>query len=482
MDPKYELSVTSKKSEDFFDWYTQAITKSKLILYSDISGIYILLPTAQNIWENIQAYLNIQLKKQDIQNAYFPLLITKKNLELEKNHIAGFFPEVAWVTHAGSSELSEKLAIRPTSEVAIYSVLPNLIRNYTDLPLKLNQWCSVVRWEFKDPIPFIRSREFNWSETHTAHRTESEANSEIQIAINIYRDIYKNLMAVPVISGFKTEFEKFAGADRTATLETFIPEPGKAIQAATAHNLGQNFSKIFNIKYQDINNQNLLVWQNSWGITTRAIGITIMTHGDDKGIIIPPNLAPVQIIIIPILIKNKYQEIINYTNNIYDKIKNNFRVQLDNRQHTPGWKFNYWETMGVPLRIEIGLQEIAANQINLIKRNSHQKITLDINSDLNSELSNILKNIQAELYISAETKLYNNITKPNSLSEFESNLNNKKMVLIKWCNTDDCHQNIKNKYHAKSLCIPDEIPEIANLNCLVCNNPGKITVLFGRSF
>jgi len=481
----HEMGITVQKGTDFHDWYKQLLIKAKLINYYDISGCYVLLPNSYGIWEQIQKYLDHEFKKLGVENVYFPLFITKKNLEMEKHHIEGFTPEVAWVTKSGNSDMNEPIAVRPTSECAIYPILPNLIKSHNDLPLKFNQWCNVVRWEFKDPVPFIRSREFLWNEGHTSFSTQEEAQSEVKIMIDVYQKTYKNLLALPVIKGLKTESEKFAGADATYTVESYIPEIGKGVQAATAHCLGQNFSKMYKIQYQDIDGENKLVWQNSWGFTTRSIGIMLMTHGDDKGVIVPPYVAPIQIVIIPIPFKNKETQIMEYIEKLQYKLSSNFRVHVDNRNHKPGWKFNYWETMGVPVRLEIGPKDVANNKITVCKRNDFVKSTIDNDNHLDEALRTIFANIHDQLYHKANVQLLSNISIPTNSGEFIKNLDNKKLCLIKWCNHEACEENIKEISKAKSLCIPLDLEmKISDdvKKCIMCNRDATIEVLFGRSF
>ena len=328
------LGLSAKKEEDFASWYTQAITFSEMIDYSDISGCYILRPWAYFIWEQIQSWFDEQIKALGVQNTYFPMFVSERALNTEKDHVEGFAPEVAWVTKSGSSDLAEPIAIRPTSETIMYPFFAKWIRSHRDLPLEINQWCNVVRWEFKDATPFLRSREFLWQEGHTAHVSCEEAQQRVLSILDLYRQVYEDLLAVPVVKGVKTESEKFAGGLHTTTVEAFINGSGRSIQGATSHNLGQNFGKMFKIHYEDDQGDRAIPWQTSWGLTTRTIGVCVMVHGDDKGLVLPPRIAPIQVIICPIAMKNiDYSELTAYADGIRTELKAlKYRVDIDARQ------------------------------------------------------------------------------------------------------------------------------------------------------
>lgn len=328
------LALSATKEDNFALWYTQAITLSEMIDYSDISGCYILRPWAFFIWESIQRWLDDEIKKYGVQNSYFPLFVSERALATEKDHVEGFAPEVAWVTKSGTSDLAEPIAIRPTSETIMYPFFAKWIRSHRDLPLQLNQWCNVVRWEFKDATPFLRSREFLWQEGHTAHATFDEAQERVLSILELYRKVYEELLAVPVVKGIKTEVEKFAGGHQTTTVEAYIHGSGRAVQGATSHNLGQNFGKMFKIFYEGEQGERAIPWQTSWGLTTRTIGVCVMVHGDNKGLVLPPRVAPIQVVICPIAIKNlDYAELITYSNRIHAALKAvNIRVEVDDRR------------------------------------------------------------------------------------------------------------------------------------------------------
>jgi len=450
--------ITAEKDE-FSEWFTQLLQKAELIEYTNVSGAYILRPRAFFIWEKVKEYFNNKIKKDGVKNASFPLLIPKSNLIKEKQHVKGFTPEVAWVTKSGNTQLQEPLAIRPTSETIMYPAYAKWIRSYRDLPLRLNQWCNVVRWEFKNPVPFIRSREFLWQEGHSVFATKQEADEEVKKIQDFYADTYKDIYAIPVIKGKKTNKEKFAGAEYTLTVETFLPS-GKAVQGATSHMLGQNFSKAFNIKYIDKNERQQIPYQNSWGITTRSIGIAIMMHSDNKGLVLPPEIAETQIIIIPIIIKKSEKEkIIKKSKEIKEKLKE-FRTEIDLRdEQSPGFKFNEWEMKGTPLRIEVGPRDLKKNQVVLARRDKKEKKEVKINN-LKKEIKKTLQNIHKSLYEKAEKYLKENTTKAKNMQELKNAIKNKKLVKAPWDGTQESEDYIKDKTKgAKILCICEEKPK-----------------------
>jgi len=341
---KEELGLTVKKSEDFNEWYNQVVLKADLIDYSSVSGCIVLKPNSYGVWEKIQRAFDDKIKKTGHRNCYFPMFIPESLLKKEAQHFQGFTPEVAWVTKGGSSELNESLAIRPTSETVMMESYAKWIRSWRDLPLLLNQWNSVVRWEFKHAKPFLRTREFLWQEGHTAHATREDAEKEVMQQLFEYADLIENYMAIPVIAGKKTDREKFAGAEYTTTVEALMPD-GKALQMGTSHLLGQNFSKVFGIKFLDKDEKEKFAWQTSWGLSTRTIGAIVMVHGDDKGLIMPPRIAPVHVVVVPIVFRENKESIITKAKEIAKKLKlKNHAVELDDRDgYTPGWKFNEWE-------------------------------------------------------------------------------------------------------------------------------------------
>ncbi|KAL0483360.1 prolyl tRS [Acrasis kona] len=498
------------KSTNFADWYSEVILRGELIEYYDISGCYILRPNAYFMWEQVQRFIDDHIKELGVSNAYFPLFVTKKALETEKDHVQGFSPEVAWVTKSGDSELAEHIAVRPTSETIMYPAYAKWIRSHRDLPLRLNQWTNVVRWEFKSAVPFIRSREFLWQEGHSAFATLQEAEVEVYQILDMYSRAYEEILAVPVVKGKKSEGEKFAGGYYTTSIEGFIPTNGKAVQAATSHCLGQNFSKMFGIEFEteEEGNKKEKVWQNSWGFTTRSLGVMIMVHGDDKGLVLPPRAAPVQAVIVPLFFKDTDKEALKQkAKEIFNQLKEKkIRVVLDDREYkTPRFKFVEWEIKGVPLRIEIGPKDLAANKCVAIRRNDGQKKELSMD-DLSSSVHAELESIQNDMFQKAKKQRDESIINVTEWSQFVPALNQKKMCLAPWCEVVACEENIKKKSHqegeeiaskstntaeeqkeataaAKSLCIPLEqqpLPEDAK--CFCCGQKATKWTLFGRSY
>ena len=533
-----ELGIQTKKTSDFSKWYLEIVTKCHLIDYTDISGCYVIRENAYQIWEKIKSILDMEIKQLGVKNIYFPLFITKSALTREQTHIDDFAPEVAWVTHTGKGpdiipiknneeentieelqnrikileqhieegKLEEPLAIRPTSETSMYPHYSKWIKSHRDLPLKLNQWNNVVRWEFKHPTPFIRSREFLWQEGHTCYANKSDAIKEVDVILDIYEKVYRELLALPTIKGTKTEKERFAGADITKTVETFILESNKAIQAATSHHLGQNFSKqdLFNISYEDVNGNKQYVYQNSWGFTTRSIGIMIMMHSDDKGLVLPPKVAPIQIMIIPIYKKNKEHLVDDYAQYIKNTLtKLGFKVDFDNRKgYRPGFKYNECETNGIPLRIDVGLRDIANQTFDITRRDTLEKLKSQKLSDLTTLTRKLLKDIHNTLFENAYNKLHQSIhnipqtqTLVGALDTIADSgiismdaITKSGIISIEFCGNVKCEENIKEQamithnISIKSLCVPDNF-KVKDLVCINCgtHTKGKKT-LFGRSF
>lgn len=480
---KEEMGITMKKAEDISEWYTQVIQKGELIEYTDVSGCYILRPNAYAIWEKIQQFIDGEIKKQGVKNTSFPLLIPERLLKKEAAHVEGFAPEVAWVTEAGHSTLDERLAVRPTSETIMYPAFSKWIRSYKDLPLKINQWCSVVRWEFNNPIPFLRSREFLWQEGHTVFATKKEADEDVLMALNIYRRVFEELLAIPVILGRKSDKEKFAGADYTTSVEVFLPV-GKGIQGATSHHLGQNFAKAFEIKFANAEEKEEFAYQNSWGMTTRTIGTMILMHSDDKGLVLPPRIAPIQAVIVPIIFEKEKEKILAECGKIKKDLEKAFSVLLDDREgYTPGWKFNDWEMKGVPVRIEIGPRDLAEKRAVLVRRDTGEKKSVMLNA-LAEEVEKLLESIQQNLFNKAKNFLKTSIIEIGSLKELESAIKNKKLAFAPWCGDIKCEEEIKFKSGgAKSLNIPFEQPKLkAGEKCFACGEKAKYWAYFGKSY
>lgn len=474
---KKDIGITAEKDE-FSDWYTQILQKAELIEYTKVSGCYIFRPRAYFIWEKIKNCFDEKIKKDGVKNAYFPLLIPKSNLIKEKEHVQGFSPEVAWVTKGGKTELIEELAIRPTSETIMYPAFAKWIRSWRDLPLRINQWANMLRWEFKHSVPFIRSREFLWQEGHSAFSNKEEADKEVKRILNFYEDVYKEMYAIPVIKGKKTEKEKFAGADYTLTIEIFLPS-GKSAQGATSHSLGQNFSKAFEIKFKDKDGKEKYVWQNCWGLSTRSIGIAVMMHSDNKGLVLSPRIADTQIIIIPIFNNNKEKKkVLEKAEKIKSTLKN-FRVEIDKREETPGFKFNDWEMKGTPLRIEIGPKDIKKNQVVLVRRDNGKKQEVKIKS-IEKQVAKIFENIHLSLYNKAKKFLKDNIVAAKQFEEVIKAIKNKKLVEAEWCGNTKCEDLLKYKTKGgKIICIIDKK---ASGKCIYCNKKAKQVVYIARSY
>ena len=480
-EPRENIGLTVKKSEDFNEWYNQVCIKSDLIDYSSVSGCIVLKADSYAIWENIHKIFDEKIKQSGHRNCYFPLFIPERLLIKESEHVKGFSPEVAWVTKAGSTELNERLAIRPTSETIMYESYSKWIRSWRDLPLLLNQWNNVVRWEFKYAKPFLRTREFLWQEGHTVHSTEEDAQKEVMQQLFEYVDTIENYFAIPIIAGKKTEKEKFAGAVYTTTVESLMPD-GKALQMATSHMLGQNFSKPFEIKFLDKDEKEKYAWQTSWGMSTRTIGAIIMMHGDDKGLILPPKIAPLQIVIVPIMFRDSKEDILKKSAEIKNKLSKNYSVYVDDREgYTPGWKFNQWELKGIPLRIEIGPKDLSNNQIIFVRRDTNEKINVKI-KDLDRKTEDILDDIQKNLFAKAKIFFEQSIADANNIDELVKSVKNKKMAKSLFCGSANCEDNIKEKSDgATARCIPFE-QKAASGKCVNCGKDAKFWVYFAKSY
>lgn len=478
---KSKQGITVKKTDDFSEWYTQIIQRADLIEYTDVSGCIIFRPYSYAIWESIQKYMDKLIKDRGVKNAYFPLFIPEKLLTKEKEHVEGFTPEVAWVTHAGDSKLNERLAVRPTSETIMYDAYSKWIRSHRDLPLKINQWCNVVRWEFKHPTPFLRNREFLWQEGHTAFAKKDEAELEAKdILVNVYAETLKNLLALPAILGKKSEAEKFAGADYSLSAELFLPN-GKAIQGCTSHHLGQNFAKAFDISFLDENSKKQYVYQNSWGFTTRVIGIAIMMHSDDKGLVLSPRVAPIKSVIVPILFEDTKEKVISKAREIQKILGDDTELDL-REEYSPGWKFNEWEMKGVPIRIELGPKDLENDQAVVVRRDTGDKEFVKI-SDLKPAVDRLLDDIHNNLYHNAKNLLNDSASAAKTFDEFIKKIDDKKLVLAPFCNDPTCEEKIKEKTNgAKSINMPFDKKLENDLKCIACDSPAKCMANFARSY
>lgn len=578
------LGLTAKKAGDFGEWYTQLITKAELIAYYEVSGCYILLPGSYSIWEQIQGFFDCEIKKLGVVNVYFPVFVSKRALEAEKDHVEGFAPEVAWVTRSGTTELEQPIAIRPTSETIIYPYFAKKVQSHRDLPLKFNQWTNVVRWEFKHPTPFLRTREFLWQEGHTAFATVEEADVEVFDILDLYARVYEQLLAVPVIKGRKSEKEKFAGGRFTTTVEAFIPGSHRAIQGATSHSLGQNFAKMCGItfegeqqekteaelaeeaakkakiaevdsqikaKQQQIKdlqkekgpeaqeqkksiaiemgtlrkehaelkktlvskNSANLVWQNSWGLTTRTIGVMVMVHSDDTGLVLPPRVAPTQVVIVGIPPKSKIEGSAELWKKIdaaaekaaADLVAAGVRAVYDKSPNTPGWKYNFYELRGIPVRIEIGVKDLEKNSASVVRRVDGKRADVAL-ADLAAEIPVQLEQIQAQMLDTARRERDANIAIAYDWETFCKHIGEGKLVLAPWCELIESEEEIKEITKkmfapkkngetqkddgrsltgaAKSLCLPFAQPPMPEGQLCFTGNgkPATGWCLWGRSY
>lgn len=468
-------AITSME-EDFAQWYTDVVKKAELIDYSSVRGCMILRPNGYAIWENIQKELDARFKATGVENVYMPMFIPESLLQKEKDHVEGFAPEVAWVTYGGGQELPERLCVRPTSETLFCDFYANIIQSYRDLPKLYNQWCSVVRWE-KTTRPFLRTTEFLWQEGHTAHATAEEAEERTEQMLHLYADFCEEVLAIPMIRGKKTEKEKFAGAAATYTIEALMHD-GKALQAGTSHNFGDGFARAFNIQYSDKDNKLKYVHQTSWGMTTRLIGAIIMVHGDNSGLVLPPLVAPTQVMIIPIA--QHKEGVLEKAEELRGRLKD-FRVKVDDSDKSPGWKFSEQEMRGIPVRIEIGPKDIEANQAILVRRDMGEKITVSLN-ELESKVKEILENIQKEMLEKARKHLNSHIYVATNYEEFKDIVANKPgFIKAMWCGEEDCENKIKEDTTATSRCMPFEQEQLAG-TCVCCGRPAKKMVYWGKAY
>jgi len=478
-----DLGVTVKKSENFSEWYTQTVLKSEMADYAPTKGCIIFREYSYAIWEKIQQIVDKKIKEKGHKNAYFPLFIPESLLRKEAEHFEGFVPECAWVTIGGDKKLEERLAIRPTSETIIYSMYAKWIKSWRDLPVKLNQWCNIVRWETKATKPFIRTREFLWQEGHTAHATKEEADQQVMEILEIYRDLMENYLAIPVLAGKKSEREKFAGALYTTTLEALMPD-GRALQMGTSHNLGQKFAKVFEIKFIGQDEKEHYVWQTSWGISTRLIGAVVMVHGDDRGLVLPPRIAPIQVVIIPIFYKEVEMEaILKKAKEILRILQENgISALLDDRtEYTPGWKFNHWELKGVPLRIEIGPKDLEKGEITLARRDTFERISIK-EVEMLKTVKRTLEEIQENLFNRAKQFLDTHITEVKSYEEFKEVLRTKGgFIKASWCSSSECEERIKDETGATIRLIPFEKEEPFS-NCIYCGREAKVVAYFAKAY
>lgn len=477
-----EVGITVSKNEDFSEWYTQIIIKAELADYAPVKGLIVLRPDGYSIWESIKESLDKKLKETGHRNGFLPILIPESLLGKEKEHFEGFNPEVFWVTHSGESEIGDRLALRPTSETLAYSLYSKWIKSWRDLPLKINFWNTALRAEIKGTKPFLRTSEFLWQEGHTVHATKDEAEKEVMEILKIYKKTIEEEIAVPVVTGKKSEKDKFVGAVYTVTLESLMPD-GKALQMGTSHFLGQNFSKPFDVKYLDENNVETFAWQTSWGISWRLIGGMIMTHSDDKGLVLPPKLAPIQVVIIPIYYsKEDRGKIVQEAKKIQDVLTDvEIRTQLDDRdQVTPGFKFHDWELKGIPIRIEIGPKDVAKNQVVMARRYNQTKYSISIDK-LSGAIAAELENIQQQMFDAAKKILDERISSVSQYEQFKAELENGKMLSCSWCGKQECEDEIKEETGAELRVIPSDDGKKVE-TCIYCKDNGAANVLFARGY
>ena len=485
-----EVGITVSKNEDFSEWYTQIIIKAELADYAPVKGLIVLRPDGYSIWESIKESLDKKLKETGHRNGFLPVLIPESLLAKEKKHFEGFNPEVFWVTHSGDSEIGDKLALRPTSETLAYSLYSKWIKSWRDLPLKINFWNTALRAEIKGTKPFLRTSEFLWQEGHTVHATKNEAEKEVADILELYKKTIEEELAVPVIIGKKSEKDKFVGAVYTNTLESLMPD-GKALQMGTSHFLGQNFSKPFDVKYLDETNVETFAWQTSWGVSWRLIGGMVMTHGDDKGLVLPPKIAPIQVVIIPIYYSDENEKglVLQTACQIKDSLSNNdIRVHLDDREQlTPGFKFNDWEMKGIPIRIEIGPKDIANSRVVLVRRHNQSKINLEYiqvphtsHDVLIEKILYELKNIQKEMFDTAKKILDDRVVKVSEYQQFKEELDNGKMIDCSWCGNQTCEDKMKEETGADLRVIPSDNTKAET--CIYCKNSGTTNALFAKGY
>lgn len=458
-------------------WYNDVVLKSELADYAPVKGCMVIRPYGYALWESIQKFMDTKIKEKGVQNAYFPLFIPMHYLEKEKEHVAGFSPELAVVTIGGGEELTEKLAVRPTSETIMYDMYKKWTSSWRDLPVMMNQWCNIVRWE-KRTYLFLRTSEFLWQEGHCAHLTQKENLDMLHWALDMYERTYNELLGMYGIKGRKSQSEKFPGAGDTFTFESLMPN-GKALQACTSHDLGQNFSKSFDWTVQDKSGEKVYPWQNSWGFSTRSIGGLIMAHGDENGLKLPPNIAPIQIIIIPI---PGHVTAAAKANEIYLSLKSNFRVKIDNIDgETAGFKFNQWELKGVPLRLEVGDRDVAANSVILTRRDTGEKITVSLDT-LSQKISDLLKNIQDNLYQKHKKFTEDHTFSVDSYDEFKKIMESSRgFIKAHWCENPDCEAEIKKDTKATTRCLPLDAPEEEG-KCVRCGKLSHHRWIFGLSY
>ena len=470
-------AITSME-EDFAQWYTDVVKKAELMDYSSVKGCMIFKPNGYAIWENIQKNLDAMFKETGVENVYMPMFIPESLLQKEKDHVEGFAPEVAWVTQGGLETLQERLAVRPTSETLFCELYSKIVQSHRDLPKVYNQSCSVVRWE-KTTRPFLRSSEFLWQEGHTVHATAEEAEARTVQMLNIYADFCEKYLAIPMVKGRKTDKEKFAGAEATYTIEALMHD-GKALQSGTSHNFGDGFARAFGIQYTDKENKLQYCHETSWGVSTRLIGAIIMVHGDDSGLVLPPRIAPTQVMVIPI--QQQKDGVLDKAYDLKDALSKDFRVKIDASDKTPGWKFSEQEIQGIPARIEIGPKDIEKNQCVIVRRDTREKIVVSLD-EVNEKLAEVLETMQSDMLERAKTFLAGHINDAHDYNEFKAIAETKPgFIRAMWCGDEACENKIKEDTTVTSRCMPFNDQEQISDVCVCCGKPAHKLVYWGKAY
>ena len=470
-------AITSME-EDFTQWYTDVVKKAELMDYSSVKGCMIFKPNGYAIWENIQKNLDAMFKETGVENVYMPMFIPESLLQKEKYHVEGFAPEVAWVTQGGIETLQERLAVRPTSETLFCELYSKIVQSHRDLPKVYNQWCSVVRWE-KTTRPFLRSSEFLWQEGHTVHATAEEAEARTVQMLNLYADFCEKYLAIPMVKGRKTDKEKFAGAEATYTIEALMHD-GKALQSGTSHNFGDGFAKAFGIQYTDKENKLQYCHETSWGVSTRLIGAIIMVHGDDSGLVLPPRIAPTQVMVIPI--QQQKDGVLDKAYDLKDALSEDFRVKIDASDKTPGWKFSAQEVQGIPVRIELGPKDIEKNQCVIVRRDTREKIVVSLD-EVNEKLAEVLETMQNDMLERAKTFLAGHINDAHDYNEFKAIAETKPgFIRAMWCGDEACENKIKEDTTVTSRCMPFNDQEQISDVCVCCGKPAHKLVYWGKAY
>ena len=464
--------------EDFAQWYTDIVLKAELADYTSVKGFIAIRPYGYEIWENIQKYADNKFKEYGVKNISMPVLIPESLLNKEKDHVEGFAPEVAWVTMGGGENLEERLCVRPTSETIFSTMYSKWLSSWRDLPYLYNQWCNVLRWE-KETRPFLRSREFLWQEGHTIHETEEEAKKFTLDMLDVYADVIENLLAIPVLKGQKTKKEQFAGAEATYTVETLMHD-GRALQGGTSHYFGQNFTKAFDVKFQNKDGEQEYAYQTSWGISTRLIGAVIMAHGDNRGLKLPPKVAPIQVVIVPIA--QQKENVLEENKKLNEKLSKKFRTKLDDRDnYSVGYKFNDWEMRGVPVRLEMGPRDIENEQVTLVRRDTQEKMIVKID-EVEEKISELLEDIQESMYEACKQRLKEKTTIALNMEELKKNLDeNQGYVKTMWCGNQECEDKVKELTGAPSRCMPFEQEHLSD-KCVCCGKEAEHMVVWGRQY